>query len=146
MNLLKAGFGRTDITPPLGIGLAGYYVARQAETVLDPLTVSALALEAGGKRVLLISMDNLHANAKALDPIRREISRCTGVDFDGIFISATHIHTGPGYARAAESAVASLSDNRKLLESMLPEGRKYVESVSVTDNPEIMQGQEMLDT
>jgi len=95
MNLLKAGFGRADITPPLGIGLAGYYVARQAETVLDPLTVSALALEAGEARVLLISMDNLHANAKALDPIRREISRCTGVGFEAIFISATHIHTGP---------------------------------------------------
>ena len=57
MNLLKAGFGRADITPPLGIGLAGYYVARKAETVLDPLTVSALALEAGEARVLLISTE-----------------------------------------------------------------------------------------
>ena len=37
MNTLLAGFSRVDITPMLGIGMAGYYVPRKAEGVLDPL-------------------------------------------------------------------------------------------------------------
>jgi len=46
----RVGVAALDITPPLGIPLAGYYHARGADGVLDPLFTKALVLEAHGTR------------------------------------------------------------------------------------------------
>ena len=39
MNCLHAGFSRVNITPMLGIGLAGYYKTRHADGILDELEI-----------------------------------------------------------------------------------------------------------
>ena len=46
---MRVGFGRWEVTPPMGIELAGYgyYLGRCAETVRDPLYARALLLEEG---------------------------------------------------------------------------------------------------
>ena len=59
MNTLHAGFSRVDITPMMGIGMAGYYVPRYAEGVLDPLEINALALACGEEKAVLISVGSL---------------------------------------------------------------------------------------
>ena len=46
-NTLQAGFSRVNITPMLGIGLAGYFVSRKADGVLDELEINALAIACG---------------------------------------------------------------------------------------------------
>ena len=55
---MRAGFGKAEITPPLGVELAGYgyYLHRTADRVLDPLFVRAAAFERDGERYLLISL------------------------------------------------------------------------------------------
>lgn len=95
MNVLKAGFSRVDITPPLGIFIRGYFIDRYAEGVLDPLQINALALSCGEERALILSVDNCGIAACVLNPIRQAISAATGVPAEGIFIHATHTHTGP---------------------------------------------------
>lgn len=95
MNLLKAGFGRANITPMLGIPMEGYFKPRFAEEILDDLEVNVLALEAGDARVLLISIDNCEIYGDVLDDYRSYVSRETGVSMDAIFIASTHTHTGP---------------------------------------------------
>ena len=50
MNTLQAGFSRVDVTPMLGIGIAGYYFPRYADGVLDPLQINALALACGDRK------------------------------------------------------------------------------------------------
>ena len=40
----SAGFGRMDITPPLGTELSGYSQRRISDGVLDPLDAIAIAL------------------------------------------------------------------------------------------------------
>ena len=44
MNNLYAGFGRVNVNPMMGIGIAGYYKVRNAEGVLDDLEINAVAL------------------------------------------------------------------------------------------------------
>jgi len=39
MNKLYAGFSRVNITPMMGIELAGYYKTRRVEDVLDELEI-----------------------------------------------------------------------------------------------------------
>ena len=36
--MLKVGFSRVDVTPPLGSYISGYYYDRFAKGVLDPLS------------------------------------------------------------------------------------------------------------
>jgi hypothetical protein len=50
--MLKAGFARLDVTPPLGVPLAGYYEKRIADGVLDPIQVNAVAVAKGGITIL----------------------------------------------------------------------------------------------
>jgi hypothetical protein len=67
MNKLLAGFGRLDVTPPLGIPIVGYYKPRFAEGVLDELEVNALALAVEDKKVVLLSVDNCGFSLKKMN-------------------------------------------------------------------------------
>lgn len=104
MNCLKAGFGRVNITPMLGIPMEGYFVPRFAECILDDLELNVLALEAGEARVLLVSIDNCEIYGDVLDTYRRHVSDVTGVPEDAIFIASTHTHTGPCLISEAAAA------------------------------------------
>ena len=95
MNKLSVGFSRMDITPMRGIGLAGYYNERRASKIRDNLNVSALAIESGEKRVLLISLDLLQIQTPICNAYRRAISEGTGIPFESIFLHCTHTHTAP---------------------------------------------------
>ena len=95
MNTLKAGFSRVDATPMLGIALDGYFMERRADGVLDPLQINALALEAGGQRAVLLTLDNCGTNAAVLEPYRRHIAEVTGIPFEAVMISCTHSHNAP---------------------------------------------------
>lgn len=95
MSMLMAGFGRVNVTPMLGIGVAGYYKERFADGVLDDLEINALALACGDDRVVLLSMDHCGLKRNVMDVYRKHVSEATGIPFEAVFISATHTHTGP---------------------------------------------------
>lgn len=95
MNKLKAGFARTDITPMMGIKIAGYYIERLADGVLDPLQVNAVALSCDDEKVVLISVDNCMIGTAITDEYRKKVSEATGIPFEAIYIHATHTHQGP---------------------------------------------------
>ena len=92
---LMAGFGRSNITPPMGIEIAGHYKVRKADGVLDEIEANALALKLGDKTVLLITVDLCGVKKVIMDRIKARITEKTGVPSDCIFIHVTHTHTGP---------------------------------------------------
>ena len=98
MNTLRAGFGMVDVTPPMGIGVRGYFKPRYAEGVLDNLMIRALALECGEDKVMLMSIDNCGLKKTMTDGYRKAVSERTGIPVEAIFMSSTHTHTGPGMA------------------------------------------------
>ncbi len=95
MSGLYAGFHRVNITPRLGIPLAGYYQTRISAGVLDELETSAVALKSGENTALIISVDHLGLEQKWVDGMRKRVSDAAGVPLDGIFIACTHTHTAP---------------------------------------------------
>lgn len=95
MNTLKAGFARVDVTPMLGIDIAGYFKQRIADGVLDTLDAIALAVEAGGEKALLIVVDHCGLDKEYLDKYRDMITEKTGLPREAIMITVTHTHTGP---------------------------------------------------
>lgn len=94
-NDLYAGFARTNITPPMGIDVAGYFKERKADGVLDDLEVNALALKSGESTVLLMTIDHCGVVRPIMDKYKAAISDKTGVPTDAIFFHSTHTHTGP---------------------------------------------------
>ena len=71
---VRVGVAASDITPPLGIPMAGYYHARGADGVLDPLLSKAMVIEADGVRGAFVALD--------LISVTREKPSCRTVMFD----------------------------------------------------------------
>lgn len=95
MNSLKAGFARVDITPMMGIDIAGYFVKRVADGVLDTLEANALAVEAGGEKAVMVVIDHCGLDKQYLGKYRTMISEKTGLRRENIMLTVTHTHTGP---------------------------------------------------
>jgi hypothetical protein len=95
---MRVGVAATDITPPLGIPMAGYYHARGADGVLDPLFSKAMVVEHEGERAAFVVLDLISVTRAITDQARAEIERTTGLKSGHVMISATHTHTGPELA------------------------------------------------
>ena len=94
--MLKAGFARVEITPHLGTYLTGYFEARYAEGVLDPLMVTAVVFDDGQKRAAIISCDLIGFNQVMMNDLRPMVAEAIGTEKEGVFICCTHTHLGPG--------------------------------------------------
>lgn len=91
--MLQAGFGRMDITLPLGTGLAGYFAPRAAAGVLDPMSLNAIAMSDGNETALVITVDCLGIREMFCNEIKALIEERTGVPADHIILNALHQHT-----------------------------------------------------
>ncbi|MBQ3127304.1 MAG: hypothetical protein IJC15_09565, partial [Clostridia bacterium] len=91
--MLKAGFARVDITPPLGTPIAGYFYERFTKGVLDPLELNALALSDGETTAVVIACDIIGIKSRIATILREKIAARTGVAADHIMISCLHQHT-----------------------------------------------------
>jgi hypothetical protein len=92
---LKAGAAAVDITPPLGIRMAGYFEERVARDVHDPLFAKALALDDGEATLVIVVCDLLGVKRERLDEAKRLIRERTGIPPSNVLICCTHTHTGP---------------------------------------------------
>ena len=94
---MLAGFGQAEWTPPLGTELAGYgyYLARKAEWVDDPLFVRAAAFSEAGETCLLICCDCLGLDVNLTDRVKDSLKKEYGIPPDHVMIVSIHTHTGP---------------------------------------------------
>jgi hypothetical protein len=94
---MKVGFAKSDITPRVGVELCGFgpYLNRHSIGVRDRLWARAMAVEAGGARVVVISCDLIGAIPEITDPLRARVSAATGIGADAVMVACTHTHSGP---------------------------------------------------
>ncbi|MGD9495295.1 MAG: neutral/alkaline non-lysosomal ceramidase N-terminal domain-containing protein [Armatimonadota bacterium] len=93
--MVRAGISQVDVTPPLGIGMRGYFEERTATTVHDPLYVRSFALESDSGAVAIATCDIIGVNRTYLDRAKERIVETTGLGPEQVLISCTHTHTGP---------------------------------------------------
>lgn len=91
--MLKAGFSRVDITPPLGNYMPGYFEERYAEGILDPLQLNALAVSDGTQTVLVVAADLLMITRVYAEELRTLISEKTQIPAQNVLITCLHQHT-----------------------------------------------------
>ena len=92
----KAGAAKVDITPPVGFPMWGYGARHDApsEGVLDPLRARALVLQAGEKRIAVVSLDLGRAPTReSMAVIRASAKAAAGIEH--LFLVASHTHHGP---------------------------------------------------
>ncbi len=92
---LTVGAAQSDITPPKGTPMAGYYSARGAEGTLDNLYARAVVLEKDGTRAALVSLDLIGTTFELTKATREKIEAETGIPGANVMLFATHTHTGP---------------------------------------------------
>ena len=97
--MLKAGFGKCEITPRVGVELYGFgpFLNRRSVGIRDILEARSAALSCGGHTVVIVSLDlcALHL-PEIIAEIRRLIRRRHPelADCD-IMINTSHTHSGP---------------------------------------------------
>ena len=92
---LRVGAARVDITPPVGIPMAGYYHERGASTIHDHLYARTIVMEKDGVKAAIVSLDLITTRRSFVEDARRLIEASTDLPGDHVMISATHAHTGP---------------------------------------------------
>jgi hypothetical protein len=93
--MLTAGASCLDVTPPLGVGMRGYFEARTASTVHDPLHVRSFVVESSGDAAAVAICDIIGLRREYLDQAKALITESTGLQPEQVLISCTHTHTGP---------------------------------------------------
>ena len=98
---LFVGWASADVTPPQPIALAGQKHKRLSKGVLDPLTVTALALETRGpdgqtEQAVIVSCDLVSMPRQVTEQLRKALPDLVpDLDPRNVLVSATHTHTGP---------------------------------------------------
>lgn len=93
---LFAGIGEADITPELGIQMAGDVDRkRQAEEIRAPLLAQAFVAEVSGKKICFVSMDALGTTREYGDRLRREIADVIGTTPDAVVAHGKQSHSAP---------------------------------------------------
>ena len=93
---LLIGWSTRDVTPDRPVSLRGQFHVRVSEKVNDPLTVTALAIEAGGEQAVMVSCDRAAVSYDLHRELREVLrERVPGLDGRKVFLFATHTHTAP---------------------------------------------------
>lgn len=108
--MLKAGFARVDVTPPLGTVLTGYFEPRISDGILDPIELNALAISNGEDTVLLITGDFMITSDATMTRFRELIAAETGLSMEHVLTHSVHQHTSttPGATPDDETTVEPL--------------------------------------
>jgi neutral ceramidase len=105
--VLKAGLGIYNVTPPLGVPMAGYAQREGgAEDVHDELTARAVVFECEGRCAALIALDTCMLPVEVAARAAERIEERTGIPAGCVVAASVHTHSGP--ALREENAYRSL--------------------------------------
>ncbi len=101
-DILRAGFSTSDLTPPIGLEMAGFgpYLERRATDIHDRLKARAMVMELAGKRIAIVSCDLLAITLELTQRVRSRVEEATGIAGHHVMVSATHTHSGPSVPRS----------------------------------------------
>ncbi|MFO7946993.1 MAG: hypothetical protein R6V19_09265 [Armatimonadota bacterium] len=91
----KAGAARSNLTPPLGTYMSGFFNERPAADVHDELFAKAIVLKDDTTAIAIVVCDLILAEKDDLDRAKARARELTGIPEEHIFISCTHTHYGP---------------------------------------------------
>ena len=126
--MVKIGWAEESIVPEKKVKLSGQFYERISEYVESDITATAMAIDSDGDMAIIVSVDIVKINDSVLTKAREKFAKLnTEVDPKKIIIGATHTHT-------SLECSSNISATRDILNSFLPDGKKYTELVEVDDS------------
>jgi hypothetical protein len=99
--VLEAGEGVVDITPPLGIELAGFHRTvgkeRRIEAIRQPSAARALVLRVKDTQAAIVSLDMLYLARDMARRVQTQVERQWGIPAANVHVCATHSHSMPTF-------------------------------------------------
>jgi len=93
---LLVGFGQVDITPPVGLAMAGSLDPRWNVGVSDPLMAKAMVACSGARAIAVVGLDLVGLPRALADPIiAKAANRVEDIAPNAIMLSCSHTHSGP---------------------------------------------------
>jgi hypothetical protein len=154
LKTLKAGAAKVDITPPLGLEMAGSFKRRVATGVHDKLYAKALVLDNGKKKIVIVACDLLALKRSYTNRACELIEKESGISWNDIMIITSHSHCGPqtttlfGYKRDEQymedlvqkiSKTVTLANNR-LSEAKIGIGTAEIDDISFNSRLKLKDG------
>src|SRR5437667_1923458 len=97
--MLEAGESIADISPPLGIELAGFHKPpgkeRKITGVRQPTAARALVLRSQKSQTAIVVLDVLGFGSDFAQRVQRQVARQTGIPATQVRVCATHSHSAP---------------------------------------------------
>lgn len=91
---LKVGFGRVDITPPVGLIITGPKRPKSVGTD-DPLQARALVVQSGARKLAIAGIDLVKIRRDLADETAALVEQQTGITPDAVLICPSHNHSSP---------------------------------------------------
>lgn len=141
---MKVGISSVNITPPIGVPMAGYSARMGlAKGIHDDLYAKAIVFDDENMKAALIRCDLIGLGGDFIEETRRLIEAETGIDGNNVMITCTHTHSGPitdslfpdldawmkVLSRKIKGAVAAA--NRNLKEAKIGFNRGSVEGIVI---------------
>ena len=119
-HAFKVGFARTDITPPLGVPMAGYTFLRKASAIRDKLELNTLAVSDETHTAVILAADllDLQDNDLAL-VLRKRIAETAGVPVEAVYFHCTHTHLSPAFGKADPNGETSFDGDAMYCEGLI---------------------------
>ncbi|MEW6357311.1 MAG: hypothetical protein AB1696_13355 [Planctomycetota bacterium] len=92
---LKAGAGVIDITPHIGVSLAGGLRARKSTGIDTKLYAKSVVLDSGETAICFISVDLCVLGRDYVEVVTQIIRERTGIPPEHVMVAASHTHAGP---------------------------------------------------
>jgi hypothetical protein len=94
---MELGFAKSDITPRVGVELSGFgpFLNRHSVEVFDRLWARAMAVRAGGRRLVVIACDLIGVAGETTERVRALLGASHGLAPEEVMICCSHTHSGP---------------------------------------------------
>ena len=106
--MIRIGFAKRDITPPVGTELGGYAGYRPCTGVHDPLSCRAVVLEQDGARYALAALELMCADESLCSRIAQKVAGL-GIPPEHLVVCAIHSHSAPAGLIPGEGPLASVN-------------------------------------
>jgi len=94
-RLFRAGAATSNITPPLGLSLAGSMRDHTGTHIHDELHARCLVLDDGSTRLAIVLVDNCLIPREVFDRAKRLVEAESGLPASHLLMAATHSHSAP---------------------------------------------------
>lgn len=138
MEKLCIGWSEKSITPTKKVRLAGQFFERVSESVETPVTVTAMAVDAGDGQMVICSCDLISISENLLRLVRERLAGTPGLLLDKIILNATHTHTSLEYDQEGSMGLSGLD----ILKRYLSDEQTYVDK---TAGEEVMEAGETME-